>query len=116
MPEGSSSAAPVMIPGPSDFSSDRIQRNGTVFDTKELDARSLRIKSKSKQNDESHRLQVMPNQNLPRRQGRNAPEYNRALPQGLPPASHAVPVVSQPRDWIREPRLWPDPKHPQPCP
>ena len=28
MPDGSSSAAPVMIPGPSDFSSDRIQRDG----------------------------------------------------------------------------------------
>ena len=28
MPDGSSSAAPVMIPGPSDFSSARIQRDG----------------------------------------------------------------------------------------
>jgi hypothetical protein len=28
MPDGSSSAAPVMIPGPSDFNSDRIQRDG----------------------------------------------------------------------------------------
>src|SRR5580700_3376209 len=30
MPDGSSSAAPVIIPGPSDFSSVRIQRDGAV--------------------------------------------------------------------------------------
>jgi hypothetical protein len=28
MPDGSSSAAPVMMPGPSDLSTDRIQRDG----------------------------------------------------------------------------------------
>ena len=36
MPEGSSSAAPVMIPGPSDFSSARIQRDGADVGKKQL--------------------------------------------------------------------------------
>src|ERR1700690_46747 len=40
MPEGSSSAAPVMIPGPSDLSSDLNQRDGTNEFTKELGALS----------------------------------------------------------------------------
>ena len=36
MPDGSSSAAPVMIPGPSDFSSGRIQRDGRDAATRTL--------------------------------------------------------------------------------
>ena len=36
IPDGSSSAAPVMIPGPSDFSSDRSQRDGADFGKEEL--------------------------------------------------------------------------------
>ena len=36
MPDGSSSAAPVMIPGPSDFSSVRIQRDGADVGKRKL--------------------------------------------------------------------------------
>jgi hypothetical protein len=35
MPDGSSSAAPVIIPGPRDFNSNRILRDGANFGTKE---------------------------------------------------------------------------------
>jgi hypothetical protein len=44
MPEGSSSAAPVMMPGPSDFNSSRNQRDGADAGTKEFDVAFLRIK------------------------------------------------------------------------
>src|SRR6202167_6060696 len=37
MPDGSSSAAPVITPGPSDFNSNRVHRAGANFVTKELD-------------------------------------------------------------------------------
>jgi hypothetical protein len=38
MPDGSSSAAPVMTPGPSDFSSDRIHRTGDNVGTRTVEA------------------------------------------------------------------------------
>jgi len=37
MPDGSSSAAPVMMPGPSDFSSARIQRDGADVGKRKLE-------------------------------------------------------------------------------
>src|ERR1019366_809665 len=37
IPDGSSSAAPVITPGPSDFHSNRIHRAGTKVDTKKLE-------------------------------------------------------------------------------
>src|SRR6202167_5996845 len=45
MPDGSSSAAPVITPGPSDFNSNRINRDGANVDTKDSLPRgnSLRI-------------------------------------------------------------------------
>ena len=44
IPEGSSSAAPVMMPGPSDFKSARIHRDGAGVDTNELGVRPLPVK------------------------------------------------------------------------
>jgi hypothetical protein len=44
IPEGSSSAAPVINPGPRDFSNSRIQRDGADAGTEEFDARFLSIK------------------------------------------------------------------------
>jgi feruloyl esterase len=43
IPDGSSSAAPVIRPGPSDFHSNRIHRAGIKFDTKSWSANRLRI-------------------------------------------------------------------------
>jgi hypothetical protein len=40
MPDGSSSAAPVKTPGPSDFNSNRIQRAGAMVGTKESEHKS----------------------------------------------------------------------------
>jgi hypothetical protein len=46
MPDGSSSAAPVIIPGPSDFNSNRIHRDGANFGTTESECVPfLRIKA-----------------------------------------------------------------------
>jgi hypothetical protein len=41
MPDGSSSAAPVMRPGPRDFRRDRIHRDGVDVDVTELALRSF---------------------------------------------------------------------------
>jgi hypothetical protein len=48
MPDGSSSAAPVITPGPSDFSSNRIHRDGANVGTKDSPRITARIYTQSR--------------------------------------------------------------------
>jgi hypothetical protein len=45
MPDGSSSAAPVITPGPSDFNSDRTQWEGVDGDPGDLEVRFAGVKA-----------------------------------------------------------------------
>ena len=62
MPEGSSSAAPVMTPGPIAFNSDRIHRDEASVDTKELGEVPCGSKLESKQDCDRHLFQFMHSQ------------------------------------------------------
>ena len=46
MPEGSSSAAPVIMPGPNDFNSARTQEEGTDGDPRDLGVRFAGVKAR----------------------------------------------------------------------
>jgi hypothetical protein len=48
MPDGSSSAAPVITPGPSDFKSNRVHRTGANVGTKELERKPPQITARSR--------------------------------------------------------------------